>query len=150
MLLYEHQLKSEAEDKFVEAEMSRQRLINLKKIVNQKAFNEIEQNHLRTAANIEQNLSIELEQHNQQWDAKFVELATSLQKREREMLENQKEELDNFQDRFQKEYPEMPKPSSDLIELNKIKERLKKKKECQNNKLHRVPSSASENSRLVG
>lgn len=125
----EHQLKCEKEGKFVEAELAKQRVIKFKKLEEEKLLNETKDRHDEIRAQVEQDQKEELEKFNAQWDNDFYEMNSRFTAQEEAMKEEQQKELQNLIDNLNSNQEENPKPSVELLNLNKILEQLVKKKE---------------------
>ena len=78
---------------------------------------------------LETDQKTELTTFNDSFDKRFYEMTANFQEMETNLNNHHKQELEDFIQTFNKSYPELPKPSSDLINLNKQLEMLVKKKE---------------------
>lgn len=135
-MLEEFQLKSEKEGKFVEAELAKQRIIQLTKIQDKKKYEEVKFMHKKQKEELEDFQKQELQRFNEAMDKEFYELSSNFQNMQTELETRQEESLKEFIENYQKKYEgQVAKPTSELINLNKQLELFVKKKEYRFNYL---------------
>jgi hypothetical protein len=128
-LLEEHQLKCEKAGKFVEAELAKQRVIQFKKLEEDKALMEIKKRHADMKIQVENEQKEELENFNQKWDNDFYNLNFQYGEAEKKLGADHDSEMNAIIEEFNAKYPEIPKPSAELLNLNKVIDSLVKQKE---------------------
>ena len=127
-LLEEHQAVCVKSGKFVEAELAKQRVIQLKQIEKEKQLKDLKLRYEEIKSQIEIEQKEELENFNKHWDEKLFVLNEEFNRQEASLKENQQQEIDVFLKNFEANYPQV-KPSSELLNLNKILDQLIRKKE---------------------
>jgi len=122
-------------NKFVEAELCKQRIQVFKNKLKDKISEEIKKVHSEQANQLDIEKREELEQFNTRWDIDYFNLRDKFEKLEAQLKENQLNELTKRKSDLEEELANViPKPSSEAINLNKIIENLVKQKEF--NKAH--------------
>ncbi len=118
--------------------MAKQRVIQFKKIEEDKLLNETKRTHEEQVIfyfHIIQKLILEREQReeldrfNERWDQEFYEMNTRFNNQEQKLQEIHKNEMTEKLEEFEKSYPQYPKPSNEVLNLNKILEQAVKIKE---------------------
>jgi hypothetical protein len=71
----------------------------------------------------------ELTIFNEKWDEAYNKLNAQFQEAEEQIKKAQELELQQRLEEFERTYPQIPKPSVDLLNLNKILENAVKQKE---------------------
>ena len=71
----------------------------------------------------------ELERFNEKWDQDFFELTTRFNEQEAKMKETHYNEMQEKIEEFEKTYHPNPKPSAEVLNLNKLLEQAVKIKE---------------------
>jgi len=71
----------------------------------------------------------ELQKFNEQSDEKYAGLTKKYGELEKSLRDQQMNEMNSMIEKFHKEYPEAPKPSTELLNFTKILENLKKQRE---------------------
>jgi hypothetical protein len=128
-LLEEHMDKCEKSGKFVEAELAKQKVIQLKKVEEEKILQETKLNHEEYLAQMEVNQKEELARFNELWDKNFYEMSNRFTEQENNLKIQQQKEIENKIEDFNNNYPEFPKPNCEILDLNKKLEGLVKQKE---------------------
>ena len=129
-ILEEFMNKSEKEGKFIEAELAKQRIIQLNKIKDKKNLKEAKIRHLQEKEDLEFSQKEELSQFNMEMDKNFYELSNKFQEMQKQLQQNHENELKKFQENYENKNINLnPKPTSDLIAANKKLELFVKKKE---------------------
>jgi hypothetical protein len=121
--------KCEKSGKFVEAELSKQKIIQLKKVEEEKVLQESKMNHEEYLNQMEANQKQELSRFNELWDKNFYDMSNRFTEQENSLKMQQQKEIESKIEEFNKTYPEFPKPSSEILDLNKKLENLVKQKE---------------------
>jgi hypothetical protein len=85
--------------------------------------------HSEEKQQLEMEQKDELDRFNEHWDTEFYKMTNKFQDLEKALKDQHEEELNNFVENFDKNYREMPKPSAELINLNKTLELYVKAKE---------------------
>ncbi len=114
--------------KFVEAELAKQRVIQLKQIEKEKNLNELKTRYEEIKNQIEIEQKEELDNFNKTWDERLFILNEEFNRQEISLKESQQQEIEEFLKNFETNYPQV-KPSSELLNLNKILDQLIRKKE---------------------
>ena len=123
------QLKCEQAGRFVEAEMARQKVIQFKKLEEEKKIMELKKFHAEQKSKIDIEYKEELDMFNQDWDQRFAELNERYESLQINLNEKfQKEVEDNIAD-FEQKYPAQPKPPIEMLNLQKMLEQAVKQKE---------------------
>jgi hypothetical protein len=71
----------------------------------------------------------ELDAFNDKWDQEFYEMSSRFNTQEQKLNESHEAELTQKLEEFEKSYPQYPKPSNEILNLNKILEQAVKQKE---------------------
>jgi hypothetical protein len=71
----------------------------------------------------------ELDRFNEKWDQEFYDMSGRFNDQEAKLRELQEKELSEKLEEFEKNYPQSPKPSVDILNLNKVLEQAVKQKE---------------------
>ncbi len=122
-------------NKFVEAELCKQRIQVFKNKLKDKISEEIKKVHSEQANQLDIEKREELEQFNTRWDIDYFNLRDKFEKLEAQLKDNQLNELTKKKSDLEEELANIiAKPSSEAINLNKIIENLVKQKEF--NKAH--------------
>ncbi len=121
--------KCEKSGKFVEAELAKQKVIQLKKALEEKILEETKQGHEEYLAKMEHEQKEELDRVNQMWDKDFYEMSNRFADQENNLKLDQEKEMNARVEEINNSFPEYPKPSSELLDLNKKLEGLVKQKE---------------------
>ena len=114
-ILQEFQDKSEKEGKFVEAELAKQRILQLLKVKDKQELKEVKEKH-------------SLNKFNMEMDHQFYELSKKFQEEQAKLEQKHEEELQTLEKNFE-EKNNIIKPTSELINLNKKLELYVKKKD---------------------
>lgn len=124
-----HQDSCEKSGRFVEAELAKQRIIQFKKTEEEKLLNETKRRHQESREQLDIEQREELEKFNEKFDIKFYEMNSKFTDLEKKLKEDHEIESQIGIEEFNKQYPEIPKPSLELLNLNKILDSLVKQKE---------------------
>lgn len=121
--------KCEKSGKFVEAELAKQKVIQLKKVEEEKVVLEAKVRHEEYIRQLEASQKEELDRFNEMWDKDFYEMNNKFTQQENNLKEEHQREVETKIEEFNTSYPENPKPNSELLTLNKTLEQLVKQKE---------------------
>ena len=118
-LMKEHQMNCVKAGNFIEAELAKQRVVQLRKIKEKKEYNEVLKRQ-----NIDRNQfdglkDKELRQFKKEFNDKYAEEITKLEDMLDALKKKQEEELSEYFTNFEKNYPKELKPSNDLIDKQK-------------------------------
>ena len=118
-LMKEHQMNCVKAGNFIEAELAKQRVIQLKKIAEKKNLKEV-QNRQKLDTNKLKNLhNQELKQFNKEFENKFNNEMNKLEELMNELKIRQENELQEYIDAYDKNYPTQNKPSNIILDLQK-------------------------------
>ena len=67
--------------------------------------------------------------YNEQSDEKYLALTKKFADLDKNLKDQHNNELNSLIEKFHKEYPDAPKPSTEILNFNKILENLKKQRE---------------------
>ena len=110
-LMQEHQMNCVKARNFIEAELAKQRVIQLRKIQEKKQFNDATKRQGRETQ--------ELKAFNTSFDAKYSEEMSKLEDMLVELRNKQDQEFQEYIENVENNYPTEPKPSNDLLDLQK-------------------------------
>ena len=129
-ILEEFMSKSEKEGKFVEAELAKQRIIQLNKVKDKKNLEEAKYRHMQEKEELEATQKEELNQFNIERDKKFYELTNEFQEKQNQLEKEHEEQIKKFEEEFDEKYSKfIPKPTSELTAATKKLELFVKQKE---------------------
>ena len=128
-LLEDHQNKCEVEGKFVEAEMSKQKLAQLKRIEEEKLRLELKEKQAEERLMLENEQKAELDEFNRDWDSKFFELNNKYEQIGNDLAIAHQDEKEKKEKDFEENYPAEPKSNPESLNLQKILEQVVKRKE---------------------
>ncbi|KAL4507183.1 hypothetical protein ABPG72_001976 [Tetrahymena utriculariae] len=127
-VISEHQLNCERQGKYVEADLAKNKVRELKEELARKKKDEIRIRHLNEKQDVEKAHLEEFNQFNQFWDQKMLEFEQEAMRIENELIERQNAEFSSVQEDLEKAIPYKPKQSSEVLNLIKIEENLAKQK----------------------
>jgi len=130
-ILYEHQINCEKQGKYVEAELAKNRISELKKKEKQRQDESLRQKQMNEKLEIEQAHLVEFNEFNREWDEKMNDFHSHAQILEKGMLEKHEQEIMEFRDNIDHNLPERPKLSAELLNQRKIQENLARQKDYQ-------------------
>ena len=129
-MLKSFQFKSEKEGKFVEAELAKQRIIQLRAVQDKKRIKDAKERHIQEREELESVQKEELNKFNEEMDKQFYELSNRFQEMQNQLETAHEEEIQKYQEEFEKKNSgAIAKPSSELINANKRLELFVKKQE---------------------
>ena len=118
-LMKEHQMNCVKAGNFIEAELAKQRVIQLKKIQEKKEYNEALKRQSIERKNFSGLKDKELKEFKKEFNNKYAEEITKLEDMLDALKKKHEEELRVYFTNFEKNYPKELKPSNDLIEKQK-------------------------------
>ena len=118
-LMREHQMNCVKAGNFIEAELAKQRVIQLKKIQEKKEYNEAIKRHGIERKKFNGLKDKELKEFKKEFNDKYAEDISKLEDMLDALKKKHEEELSEYFTNFEKNYPKELKPSNDLIEKQK-------------------------------
>ena len=118
-LMREHQMNCVKAGNFIEAELAKQRVIQLKKIQEKKEYQEAMKRQGIERNNFNGLKDKELKEFKKEFNNKYAEEITKLEDMLDALKKRHEEELNEYFTNFEKNYPKEMKPSNDLIEKQK-------------------------------
>lgn len=115
-LMREHQMNCVKAGNFIEAELAKQRVIQLKKIQEKKEYNEAKKRQSVDKKNFMGLKDKELRQFKKEFNNKYAEEISKLEDMLDELKKKHEEELNEYFTNFEKNYPKEMKPSNELVE----------------------------------
>ena len=122
--MIDHQRNCERLGRYVEAEMAKKRIKELKEKDDQGKKSQLKQKHSTEKMQLEEAHLNEFNQFNEFWDRKMEEFNEQAKAIEEQMLEKHQNELSHFVEDMDKLIPMRPKDSAELLNLRKIQESL--------------------------
>jgi hypothetical protein len=118
-LMQEHQMNCVKIGNFIEAELAKQRVIQLKKIQEKKQYNEAKKRQKVDKKNFSNLKEKEIKEFKTEFENKYVEEMTKLDNLLNDLQKKHEQELKEYFSNFEKNYPKEMKPSNELIEKQK-------------------------------
>ena len=118
-LMHEHQMNCVKDGNFIEAELAKQRVIQLKKIQDKKKLTEAKRRQKVDKKKFQENKIKDIKETKKELNEKYAEEMTKLEDSLLELKKKQEDELKNYFIDFEKNYPTDIKPSNELIEKQK-------------------------------
>ena len=115
-LMKEHQQNCVKAGNFIEAELAKQRVIQLQKIKEKKEYNKAIKRQSVDRKNFNGQKEKELKDFKKEFDNKYAEEITKLEEMLDALKKKHEEELNEYFTNFEKNYPKEMKPSNELIE----------------------------------
>ena len=115
-LMKEHQMNFVKAGNFIEAELAKQRVIQLKKIQEKKDYNSALKRQSVDKKNFNSLKDKELNEYKKQFNNKYAEEISKLEEMLDELRKKHEEELGEYFTNFERNYPKEIKPSNELIE----------------------------------
>ena len=128
-ILEEHQIKSEKEKKFVDAEIAKQKVAQLKIVEKEKIMSDLKNNHQEEVQSFEVEKNNTFIEFNKQWDKNYQELMEKFIEFEQKLKLQQQNDLNERILEFDKKYYPVIKPTSEVLNLTKILNGLIRQKE---------------------
>ena len=115
-LMREHQMNCVKNGNFIEAELAKQRVIQLKKIQDKKQLVEAKKRQRIDKKKFVENKEKQMKEAKKELDEKYAEEITKLEDLLSELKKRQEQELRDYFVDFEKNYPTEVKPSNELFE----------------------------------
>ena len=128
-LMEQHQLDCEESGNFIEAELARQRVLQLKKIKEKKDYKNVKVKQIHQKNKLLGKQQEEVQEFNQKMDYQYAELMSKFDQMKKDLQAKHENELQEFIEDFENNYPTEPKISNDLINARKQLEYYVKQKE---------------------
>ena len=113
-LMQEHQMNCVKVGNFIEAELAKQRVIQLKKIQEKKQYEEAKKRQTVDTKNFNSLREKELKEFNNEFDNRYAEEITKLEDMMKELKQKHEQELSDYFTNFEKTYPKEFKLSNDI------------------------------------
>eukprot|EP00347_Sterkiella_histriomuscorum_P006204 403353664 len=128
-VLEEHRRTSEQEGNFVEADMAKNRIEELKVQEAQRQIEQLMLKHQQDRLQIEESHAQEYQAFQQEWDQRLQSKEQEFQQQIQQLDERHQQELEKNRIDLQQRIPTNFKPSSELLNLKKIQDQLARQKE---------------------
>merc|ERR1719183_1433275 len=128
-ILEQHRIECEANGKYVEAEIAKKRLDELRDHEENRQREAMRSRQITELLGVEEAHMMEFQQFNAIWDKKMEEFETNAKELIDNMRKKHANELFRFKDKLQKNMPYRPKFSKELLNSRKIQETLAKMKQ---------------------
>lgn len=128
-ILEEHQIQCERERKFVDAEYAKQKVNQLKQVEKDKILNDLRCDHEEELNEFESEKRESVLEFNKEWDINLNELNNRFLDYEEKLNQQQQFDLNNKIEEFEKKYHPVIKPTSEILNLQKILDGLIRQKE---------------------
>ncbi|CDW87163.1 UNKNOWN [Stylonychia lemnae] len=128
-VLEEHRRNCEKEGNFVEAEMAKSRIEEMKVQEAQRQLEQLVLKHQQEKAELEDQHQREYDQFNQEWDQRMSQKDQEHQLMLQQLDEQHQRDLEKNRIDLDQKIPAIFKPSSELLNLKKIQDQLAKQKE---------------------
>ena len=115
-IMQEHQINCVKIGNFIEAELAKQRVIQLKRIQEKKHYNEARKRQSVDKKNFNNLKEKEIKQFKKEFDKKYAEEITKLDDILNELKKKHEQELTQYFSVFEKNFSKEIKPSNELIE----------------------------------
>jgi len=128
-MLEDHQAVCEREGRYVEAEMAKNKIIELRNHLEISKREELLQSHFLEKEALEQEHLQEFAQFNEFWDSKMAEFNDQARAIEEQMIQRHHEEMGQFLEELEMSITTKPKDSAEILNLRKIQQTLAKQKD---------------------
>lgn len=128
-MLEEHQAICEREGRYVEADLAKNRIIELKGQMEAGKKEEIMQRHFIEKQQIEEEHMSEFNEFNEFWDKKMAEFNEQAAAIEEQMMLRHQEEMRKFLEELEMSIPTKPRDSAEILNLRRIQQTLAKQKD---------------------
>merc|ERR1719478_648406 len=128
-ILEEHRIECEKNGKYVEAEIAKKRLDELRDHEENRQREAMRSRQITERLGVEEAHMMEFQQFNAIWDKKMDEFEMNAKQLTENMRKKHANELFRFKDKLQKTMPYRPKFSKELLNTRKIQETLAKMKQ---------------------
>ena len=113
-LMEQHQLDFEESGNFIEAELARQRVLQLKKIKEKKDYKNVKVKQIHQKNKLLGKQQEEVQEFNQKMDYQYAELMSKFDQMKKDLQAKHENELQEFIEDFENNYPTEPKISNDV------------------------------------
>jgi len=114
-LMKEHQINCVKVGNFIEAELAKQRVIQLKKIKDKKQYKEAKLRQSVDRKNFNILKEKEIQEYKKEFDNKYIEEITKLDNMLNDLKKRHEQELTEYFTNFEKNYPKEMKPSNEIL-----------------------------------
>ena len=114
-LMKEHQINCVKVGNFIEAELAKQRVIQLKKIKDKKQYKETKLRQSVDRKNFNILKENEIQEYKKEFDNKYIEEITKLDNMLNDLKKRHEQELTEYFTNFEKNYPKEMKPSNEIL-----------------------------------
>ena len=114
-LMKEHQINCVKVGNFIEAELAKQRVIQLKKIKDKKQYKETKLRQSVDRKNFNILKEKEIQEYKKEFDNKYIEEITKLDNMLNDLKKRHEQELTEYFTNFEKNYPKEMKPSNEIL-----------------------------------
>lgn len=128
-ILEGHRKMCEKSGNYVEAEMAKNRINELKQQYESNRRNDLKGKHTNEKLAIEEAHLQEFNQFNEFWDKKMIEFNEQAQIIEEQMITRHQQEMSKFLEDLDNSLPPKPKDSTELLNLKRIQENLARQKD---------------------
>lgn len=119
-ILEEHQYKCEKNKKFVDAEIAKQKVAQLKQVEKEKILSDTKFRHQEEITGFEIERNSTFIEFNNEWDRNYQELMEKFAEFEEKLKVQQQEDLNARIVEFDKKFHPVVKPTSEILNLTKI------------------------------
>ena len=117
--MQEHQMNCVKVGNFIEAELAKQRVIQLKKIQEKKQYNEAKKRQTADKKKFNNLKDKEIKEFKKEFENRFMEEISKLEEMLNELKRRHELELNDYFLNFEQNYPKEMKPSNELAEKQK-------------------------------
>ena len=121
--------KCNEEGNFHEAKLSKERIEQFKKVEKKKLKQELLLKQSEEIQSLENDFKNELEKHTLEMEKKEEESKEKIEKEKEKLEKDQEKKLAVARETFEKEYPQQPKYSNNILNLHKQMECMSRQKE---------------------
>jgi hypothetical protein len=141
-ILSEHQKRCEEGGKYVEAEIAKNRVKELKQKLKEREENELEYRHQNDLFELEETHIAEFNNFNEEWDKRMNEFQIHSAQLVQAMQEKHEQEIRSFREDFDQKMGDNYKKSPELLSLISTQKNLAKQQEYQ--QAHQIQMKAQE------
>jgi hypothetical protein len=118
-LMHDHQMNCVKVGNFIEAELAKQRVLQLKKIQEKKVYKDVKKRQNVDKKNFNAIREKELKEYKKGFDDKYVEEISKLEDILNELKKKQEQELNDYFTNYEKNISKEMRPSNELMEKQK-------------------------------
>mmetsp|Transcript_25347 Transcript_25347/g.22386 ORF Transcript_25347/g.22386 Transcript_25347/m.22386 type:complete len:292 (+) Transcript_25347:23-898(+) len=127
--LEDHQKLCEKEGRYVEADMAKTKIEQMKLQLESIRKSALKERHIQEKLELEEAHVAEFNQFNEFWDKKMQEFNDQAQVIEEQMIQRHQEEMKKFLEELEMTISTRPRDSAELLNMRRIQENLAKQKE---------------------